>query len=106
VGVVVGLLWACGGRIGRREDDGKAGRDGNEVGGATNDHAANGASVGLGADVGAQIKWGLQWGWWWGSCGLVVGGLTGGRTTARQGGRKRRASTNAAPWASTSMDLV
>ena len=95
-----------GGRIGRREGNGMAGRDGNEVGGATNDHAADGASVGLGADVGAQIEWGLQWGWWWGSCGLVGGGLTGGRTTAWQGGRERRASTNAATWASTSMDLV
>ena len=106
MGVVVGPLWACGGQIDRREDDVMAGRDGNEGGGAANNHAADGASVGMGADVGAQIEWGLQWGWWWGSCGLVGGGLTGGRTTAWQGGRERRASTNEATWASTSMDLI
>ena len=62
MGLVVGLLWACGGRIDRREDDGMVGRDGNEVGGAANTHAADGPSVGyLGADVSAQIEWGLQW---------------------------------------------
>ena len=30
MGVVVGLLWACGGQIDRREDDGMAGREGKE----------------------------------------------------------------------------
>jgi len=98
VGVVVGLLWACGGRIDRREDDGMAGRDGNEVGGAANTHAADGASVGLGADVSPQIerglqwgwwglRWGWWWGWWWGGCGFV------GRRHGREGGKGGRQRT-------------
>ena len=44
------------------------------------------------------------------SVGVVVGVMVGllwvCGTTAWQGGRERRASTNAATWASTSMDLV